>query len=135
MTLRDDLIPCVDECRELIDDLGLRRFTVETRVRTWHDGEPGAGESSDVITAITPKPVVKPPSPRTIAGSAGFYEIGDRVATKVSATYTRAQLTGEPLKSNQAFAWLIDGQPFQVMSAEPGNFGWTVHLRQLNRKR
>lgn len=131
MTLRDDVIPVIDEARELVDDLGLRLCTVQTRLRTWTGSVPGDGSSSDVDTDIEPTPKVREPWPRLIADAPGTYETGDRLISKVSATYTEAQLTGGTLFNSQEWWILIDGDPHRVMGVEKRTFEWRIHVRRL----
>jgi len=131
MTLRDDLIPVVDETRQLIDDLGLRLYTVKTRRRTWDGGAPGAGSSSDVDVTLDPRPKVKEPSPRMVAAAPGTYETGDRVVHRISADYTKAQLDGGAIADDEEWHVLIDGYPYRVVSTLEKAFEWRIHCRRL----
>lgn len=136
MTLRDDVIPVVDDARQLIDDLGLRLDTVQTRRRSWSGGQPGSGTATNTDVAITPKPRVKDVPERWIHNAPGRYERGDKMVTRISATYTRAQLTGGTLAAGEEFVWLIDSVEYAVIGEpEEQAFEWRVQLRRRNRKR
>lgn len=133
MSLRDDLIPLVDEVRgDIVDGVaGLRLHTVVVRTRTWSGGERGRGTATDVDVTLDPKPKVLDPSPRWRAAEPGRFEDGDRVVDKVSATYTRAQLDGGTLASNAEVLWLIDGDPYRVVSVDEHYLAWRVQLRRM----
>jgi hypothetical protein len=134
VTLIDDLIPVVDETRELIADLGLRRYSVALRLRTWDGGALGRGTATDVDTDVEPTPRVRPPSPHRIATSGGAVLDGDRVVDRISATYDEDDLTGGALAAGEEFSWLIDGNPYSLINQpEKQTFGWKVLLRRKNR--
>jgi hypothetical protein len=130
-TLREDLVPVVDEMRTLVGDLGLRRFTVVTRKRTWSGSEVGRGTVTDVDTTLAPIPRVRPPSPHLIATSGGKVEEGDRIVDRISATYSEDALTGGSLTNSQDVLWLIDGDAYHLVGKpEKQTFGWRVQLRR-----
>lgn len=52
MSLRDDLLPLVDEIRAIPGDLGLRRFTVTRVTRTYTSGTVGRKPYTDVELAL-----------------------------------------------------------------------------------
>lgn len=136
MTLRDDLIPVLDDVRALVDDLGLRQFTVQTRHRSWSGGELGRGTATDTDTEITPPPKVKLPGPRHQFAEPGVYEAGDLLLSKISATYDEDDLTGGlfsgGLSSTEEFFWLVNGDTYRVVrKPEQRNFEWRVHLRRV----
>ena len=134
MTLRDDLIPCVDSARDIINDFGLRPYVVLMRTRTWSGSEPGSGTSSDVDVAIDPVPKVSYPSPRLIANSGGTIQEGDRMVSKISASYTEAQLTGNPLGANVEVWWMIDGDFYTIVGTpSKKNFEFRLQLRSAAR--
>lgn len=131
MSLRDDLIPLIDDVRdEVVDGVaGLRLHTVATRLRTWSGASRGLGVATDVDTPIAPKPkVIDEPNLRVSEG--GRYEDSDRVVEKISATYTEAQLTGSAATALQEFFWLIDGQPYRLVSIEEKYLGWRIVVRR-----
>ena len=135
MTIRDCLIPCVDGARSLVDDLGLRRHIVKVRYREW-DGEPGVSSFSDSILRLVPKPLVSDPGPSKVHEAAGHYETGEREVTKISPTYTRAQLEGPlDLPENTFVSWLIDDEPYELIRLDEDNFEWRARVRRLTRAR
>ncbi len=76
MSLRDDLIPIVDEIRaDIVDtEVGLRLHGVSRVARTWTGTQRGAGSPSDATTVLAPVPRVRPPHPRLVAAAPGKYE-------------------------------------------------------------
>ena len=134
MTLRDDLIPCVDSARDIINDFGLRPYVVLMRTRTWSGTQPGDGTATDVDVAIAPVPKVSHPSPRLIANSGGTIQEGDRMVSKISASYTEAQLTGNPLAANAEVWWVIDGDLYTIVGVpSKKNFEFRMQLRSAAR--
>lgn len=63
MTLRDDLLPVFQDTRGVIQDLGLRRFSVILRRRIWSGAEVGDGACVDEDIVLTPLPKVTFRSP------------------------------------------------------------------------
>lgn len=137
-TLRDDLLSVIDDARSVVDDLGLRRRDVEvvTRTRT------GTGLSktwSDAVLTLSPRPKVSTVSERQAQADA-MLNVGDIVVSKISGTYTRAQLDPAATATTEAF-WRItdresdtDGQAdYRIVKIEQRSFGWTVVLRSMNR--
>jgi hypothetical protein len=59
MTLRDDLLPTLDELRGLPQSFGLRRFAVTLRRRIWSGTYPGDGSITNVDLVISPLPRVR----------------------------------------------------------------------------
>jgi hypothetical protein len=53
MSIVSDLLGTLDTARALLDDVGLRPYTVTLRVVTWEGSRPGQGASSYVDTPIT----------------------------------------------------------------------------------
>lgn len=133
MTLRDDLIPVVDDARRMIDvDLGLRLHTVVLRRITWSGGAPGLGTPSHADLELEPKPKVRDPAPRERVAEPGRFEEGDRVVEKISATYTEEQLNGGTLADEEEFMWLINGEPYRVVGKPLEKLlGWSVQLRRM----
>src|SRR5713101_5514053 len=75
-SLRDSLLSVVDCARQLVADLGLHRYSVILRTRTWSGTYPGEGSPTDVDVTITPRPRVRVMSPRDVASSGGTYREG-----------------------------------------------------------
>ncbi len=64
MTLRDDLLPVLDDLRQIPVDLGLRLNRVFRVVRTWSGGAVGLGDGvhpdyADAEVELTPRPRVR----------------------------------------------------------------------------
>ena len=125
----------MDAARKIAEDLDLRDHDVVIRVRVWSGAETGLGTACDTDTTIDPRPMVRSPSPRWVAGSAGTYEAGDRRVEKISRALTPAQLRGpDVVAANTEILWLIDGDAYKVIG-EPDDqtFEWQMHLRRLTR--
>ena len=143
--LQADLVGCVDAARQIVDDFGLRVEVVEVITVQWsgipgvglpNDYEYGLGTSTQVSrVALTPKPLVSSPRPRLVAANPGRYLEGDRIISKLSRTYLKADLTlppdaggGEKLERY----FLIDGLPYrQINELEKLSFEWIIHVRRM----
>lgn len=114
MSLRAELIELVDDVRHTVVDeaAGLRLFDVVVRVVTWAGGAPGRGAASARDLALHPRPKVRPAN-RFRLGEAGRVQEGELEVSRISATYTEAELTGAPLGADQELLWLIDGKPYR----------------------
>lgn len=139
MSLRTDLIPVVDAGRTLVSDLGFRQHIVTIRVRDWSGriGAPG-GTYTDTDTVLAPRPKVSEPPARMVFDAPGRYEAGDLYVTKVSRTYTEAQLSPPPASSVEVLYIVsdIDGtdREYKLVGAPSMlSFGWRLHLRRRNR--
>lgn len=131
MSLRDDLIPLIDDIRDGVVDgiAGLRLHTVKTRRRAWSGSGRGLGTATDTDTELTPKPkVIDEPNLRVNEG--GRYEDGDRVVEKISATYAESDLTGGTLAANEEWFILIDDAPYRVVTVEEKYLGWRLVVRR-----
>ena len=89
-TLRDDLLPVIDDLRQIPDDLGLRRYRVLLRSRAWPGGKPGIGKPVDTDTEIVPAPKVRLLSTKEVAESGGTYRAGDFKVEKITPAYAPA---------------------------------------------
>lgn len=136
MSIRDDLIPILDDIRrDVIDEaIGLRLDTVVVRRRVWSGPRRGVGSAVDTDTELDPRPKVHDPSPRARYAEPGRYDEGDQICDKISLTYTQAQLDGRPLAANEELYWLVNGTAFSVISVEEGYLGWRVHLRKMRER-
>lgn len=129
MALRDDLQPCVDDARALVDELGLRPFSVVIRTRTW-PGEPGLGVPVDADLVLDPVPRVRPPAPRHVFAAPGQYEDGDRIVDRISRSYGESDLD----HSSAERIWLIGGEQYRLVGKPlKRNFEWRVQLRRMAR--
>jgi hypothetical protein len=134
MSLRDDLVPVVDELRALPDELGFRPYTTVIRTTTWTGGEPGRGTRQTTDLTISPVPKVSDVPERLIHAAPGKYEQGDRFVSKISATYTRAQLTGGDVAAGVEVVWLIDGEEYTLVGTpEERPLEWRVTVRRRAR--
>ncbi len=95
-TLRDAILPALDQIRSIGGILGFRRFTVTVRVRSWSGERPGVGvvfEKNVVLTnqgiGSTPTvPVrVRQLSAKDIIASGGLYRDRDMKVGPMTPTY------------------------------------------------
>ena len=78
MSLRDDLLPVVDQVRGIPGALGIRGTSVRVLRRTWSGGRRGSGTASDATVAdLAAKYKVRLVTMREIASSGGKFEAGD----------------------------------------------------------
>lgn len=137
MSIRDTLIPIVDDLREDVVDVlaGLRRHTTVVRTRVWTSGRPDGGAHTDTDVQLTPRPKVMDPSPKMTYGPGGMIKEGDRIVSKISATYTMADLIGTPGTAGTEVYWLIDGDEY-IAIGEPQEvyLGWEVQVRRRRRQ-
>lgn len=132
MTFRTDLIPCIDDARQCIEDLDLRPHLVVIRTRTWDGPQRGEGTKSDSDFTISPRPKVSYPSPRLIAARPGKFEQGDRVVTKITRTLAESVMDDKTLTSVQERFLLINGDPFRVVGrVEVHNFEYALQVRDM----
>lgn len=94
MTVRDGILPIIDNARGIIANLGLRRYTATIRRRTWPGGRPGSGNAVNTDLVITPTPRVRVVSAREIASSGGTYQEGDYRIDRITPRYTGATSGG-----------------------------------------
>lgn len=129
MTLRDDLLPVVDDLRELPDEFGLRRYSVKIRRRAWSGIKPGQGTPTDVDVEIQPRPKVREVTTQEIADSGGTWRQGDFKVDKVTphyvdglvtGGYTPSQLNIRPSGINQDVCFILTGDegPFECQLIE-----------------
>lgn len=81
-SLRDALLPVVDELRGIPDQLGLRRFDVSIVVRSWSGSRPGLGANTDTTKQILVdlgqfSPKVVQVTQKDIIASGGIYNDQD----------------------------------------------------------
>ena len=122
MSIRDDLLPVVDQLRQLPDDFGLRRYTVTIRRRVWSGGAPGLGTPANTDLVLTPKPKVRQLSSREVADSGGTYEMGDyelsritpRYSSPTTGGYTPTQLLLQPEGADQDVCVILNGDEGEI---------------------
>lgn len=81
MTLKDDLLPVVDELRAMPGELGFRPYTeVAVLVRKWSGGRPGVGTlttTTATITVFGQPPKVREVTSQEVIASGGAYHDED----------------------------------------------------------
>lgn len=94
MSLRDDLLPALNDARTICDDLGLRQNAVDVIVRTWTSGRVGSPASQspgtdyvDVKVHLTPNPKVRRVTQREISSSGGEYEDADLIVGPMTPAF------------------------------------------------
>jgi hypothetical protein len=131
--LREDLLPVIDEIRQLIgdpDQLGLRQSRVWVRRRAYSAGEQHLGDITDTDVEITPRPKVEEDTPVTLKVS------------RITPTYAGGGYTTEDLMPAQVAGvkryFLVqtgtDGPlvPYQCIALnEYKNFGISLMLERL----
>jgi hypothetical protein len=87
-TLRDDLLPVIDDIRKLPGEFGLRRYTVTLRRRVWSGTYAGEGSPTDTDTIVSPTPRVRVLTTEEVASSGGTYREGDFKVDSMTPPYT-----------------------------------------------
>ncbi len=134
-TLRDSLLPVIDEIRRIPgpDGVGVRTSRVYRVVRTWSGGSVRLGTSTDSTTEIVPRPKVREEmsgneltvGPITAAHVGGGYAQSDLVPTLTAAQEVFWQVVGE---NGTRTLELVD-----IDTSKP--FRFTLRLRTLERVR
>lgn len=136
-TVRDDLVPAVDDARAIVDGMGLRRRAVGVVSRTY-TGEGITMVPTDTVLLISPRPKIDTVSTRQAAADA-MLNVGDLCISKISATYTRADIDPAASGTTESFYRINDldglgaGDYRVVKGPLPLSFGWTVWVRSMNR--
>ena len=133
MSIRNDLIPLIDDVRdEVVDGIaGLRRCDVAVVTRTWSGASRGLGTATNTSIAIEPRPRVRDPSPQRVIAEAGRFEQGDRLVDKISASYAQVDLDGGTLGATVELYWTIDDAPYRVVRVTERYLSWEVQLRPM----
>jgi hypothetical protein len=119
-TLRDDLLPVINELRALPNQFGIRRYTTTIRTRTWSGTYSGEGTPTDVDVVLTPVPRVDVISTDEVASSGGTYREGDFRITAITPAfvatpssggsgYSPSQLNLRPTAQNQDVTVILTG--------------------------
>lgn len=150
--LIDQLVPVVDELRELQETLGLRQHRVYIVSRQWSNGRVGDGEATDTEVEILPRPLVLNWKARVSdlkyeLEPCGLDEMGMAFIKEVSLTYTEADLVGEYIEGTEVFVKIEEGEgqatntryfthfkpPFPDRYSEAtGALGWHLYLKSIN---
>lgn len=133
MGFRDDMIELADDLRRqlVVEAFELRLDSVVVRVQAYTGSEIGRGDPytvSDLV--LDPVPKVSRPSPRLQAAAPGKYLDGDVLVSKISATYTEAQLGMGPQERGREAIWLINDLPYTLVSLDKHYIEWKAHLRK-----
>ena len=78
-----------------------------------------------------PVPKVKNPEPRDVSSQAGKYEEGDLMVHSISLTHSRALLGDGTFQANIEHVWLIDNEPYRLISLQERYLGWTAQVRRI----
>lgn len=120
-TLRDSLLPALDNARTLVANLGLRQHGLTIRVRTWANGRigdpfPGVADTdyTDEDLEIAPNPKVRAVTGQEIASSGGLYATGDLLVGPFTPAYsgggyTMEQLAPEPAAQGVEVIYALTG--------------------------
>lgn len=92
-TLRDDLLPVVDEIRGIPDDMGLSLYTVEVVKRVWDGTRVGLGSSADSSLSLkvslgTFSVQVTMLKQQELIASGGLYQQADLKIGPITPPYT-----------------------------------------------
>jgi len=129
--------PCLDEVRQMLTDMCIRAEQVFVRTTTWDGGEPGLGNKVVVDLPIVPNPlVVRNSGPTEMDGLPGRRATGIVKVEDISATFTRDQLTGEPIPVGTDVTWVIHAngweETYRLLTEPAGDYlGWTVSLTRM----
>lgn len=132
MSLRDDLIPIIDDARAIRDELGLVVRPVARVVRAWSGGELGLGTPTETVVTLAPSPRVRDVA-RVQYQPGGEVQEGDVVIDRISASLTEAWLRGEGLAAGSEVFWRLDGDEWRLVSLEARTFDWRLVARRLGR--
>jgi hypothetical protein len=94
VTVRDNILPILDNARGIVANLGLRRYSVTIRRRTWSGSKPGLGIATNDDLVLTPTPRVRLVSAREIASSGGTYQEGDFRIDRITPRFTSPTVGG-----------------------------------------
>jgi uncharacterized protein YjdB len=157
MTMRDDLLPVFDSARSLIKDLGLRRFAVTVRRRSWSGTYIGDGTPIDQDITLSPLPRVRQSfasasrDPRVLEYLlAKGNVVDDRIYTvdKITPAYSGGGYTAEQLRlwappdaKNLELIVVLTGDDgfrrdcVQLSVAQDRAFGYSMTVRETDRPR
>lgn len=142
-TLRDEMLPVVDELRGLPVEFGIRAYSVVIRRRAWPSGTPGLPVgSSPVVTdlELSPAPRVRQLAQWEVDGSGGRYRSGDlrieRITPKYDGGgYTPADLCPVP-QPGEDVCYVLTGREGALECTLVGEvferpFGYAVTVRRV----
>lgn len=141
--LVDSLLGTVDDLRgSLNTDMGTRQWRVYVVRRQWTGPNRGEGTYSDVLTELTPQPLVDPNELFFSAQSAGLEIDGNVTISEVSLTYKEAELNPYPAANEEILYLLADAHGQEMANlyftlAEPPKpdrvrtIGWIIKLKSV----
>lgn len=132
MSIIDDLIPVVDAARKAIEDTGFRIHEVKFVTLTW-PYEIGIGQPIISSIRMEPQPKVLKYRAEEILVSGGTKTEADLNISKISKTYSLAQLMGHNIGPNQEFFWEIDGVYYKPIAHQERAISWNIQVRRTNR--
>lgn len=99
MTLRTDLLPIIDDLRELCGPNGFDVVTasVKIRKRVWSGGRAGSGTTTDTDTNLDTFYKVRGVSAREVSESAGRYSLEDIKVGPITPSYAGGGWTAAAL--------------------------------------
>lgn len=127
-SIRAEVAAAADTARREVAGLGMRVRSVQV-VTVTKTAAPGALRPVVTESALTPDP---PPrvrqAPAWVGAEAGRVEAGDLTVDRISIAYTREQL--DPGGDSH---WLVDGQPYRLVSLEERLTQWVARIRRMER--
>jgi len=115
VTLASDLYSVLNDARTLPADLGLRRYTVTRRLRTWSGGMVGMGQPTDDDLVLSPNPKVREIDENTV-------KLTHITPSDGTIGYTLDQLRplSAPEPANQEFFYILNGPNGEIRYALVG---------------
>lgn len=135
MTLREDLLPLVDACRQITEELDQRTTGLTIRVRTWSGsiiGQTAEADSEIVIaTSDTPNAVIVDPSDFITVDPSNFILVTDSTTAAVQVNSANQAIQVEKSFSDADLIFprryhcriLSDKDTAQIVTASAGRFG------------
>lgn len=125
--LVDRLVSKIDKIRQRVnvDKIGVRRYGLYRVIRTWDQGEVGAGLSTSLVTEITPAPAITLGQVKDNMSGRGRVETWTMIATEISLRYTEAYLYPELIKGQELYYRLVELNPTQAAATSY----WIVSTR------
>lgn len=117
MSFRDELLPLVDECRKVTEDLGQRTTTLKVRTETWSGARVGLGTMTATEISFPGRYHIKQLSAGSVAqivnASGGQFQPGQYVKLWVTPQFAGGGYTKEQLvpggADNAEIVYLLTG--------------------------
>ncbi len=136
MTLRDELLPVLNEARTLVADLGMRQVRVIVRTTTWSGGAPQTGVATNSDREIVPRPRVN-----GLAGDPTLQVVVTPAHSgPPSGGYTPAQLNVGSATGIE-YVYVVIGpdaveRPYKLLKmTTPRPFRYLLELESLDRRK